>query len=170
MKACAATWKLPRTAPALIAFAAAMISAGCNASEPEPAIDARIWRMVRCIECIQDEQANVVAMGESAIPGLRHFLLNGPPDTTVARQDSLLRAPYSASPPAVGLIFPPAQLVEGRVQDFIAMYRMRSSIALGLIGTDSARRTLCAGKGMQFRADVRRFIDSSLALLNGSCP
>lgn len=151
----------------------------------EPAIDPRIWRMVRCIECRDREQAAVVAMGESAIPGLRYFLLNGPPDSTVARQDSALRAPYYTGVGGgrgagggggggrsgnQGFVSPPAQSVQRRVNDFTAMYRIRSSLALGLIGGDSARKTLCVARSMQFRDDVRRAIDSGLVLLQGQCP
>jgi hypothetical protein len=151
----------------LVAVAASLSS--CQ--DPEPVIDPRIWLMVRCIECTNREQANVVAMGESAIPALRYLLLHGPPDTTVARQDSALSAPYTAPPPNPGPITPPAQLVELRIADFIAIYRIRSSLALGLIGTDSAKRALCAANDSQFRADVQRFIDSSIALVNsGPCP
>ncbi len=157
-----------RVAAGLLAVAASLAIAGCQ--DPDPVIDPRIWLMARCIECTSREQANVVAMGDSAIPALRYLLLHGPPDTTVARQDSALSAPYPGPPPIGGTITPPDTLVDLRIEDFVAIYRMRSSLALGLIGTDSARRTLCAGKAMQFRADVNGFIDSSLALLSGSCP
>ena len=169
-------WRLAQ----LLAFVALLTAPKCRG---EPPIDPRIWRMVRCIECRDGEQAAVVAMGESAIPGLRYFLVNGPPDSTIARQDSALRAPYytgvgggrgggggggrSGTP---GFVSPPAQSVQRRVNDFTAMYRIRSSLALGLIGGDSARKTLCVAKSMQFRDDVRRVIDSSLVLLQGHCP
>ena len=162
--------------PALVG----LLAARCQ--EAEPPIDPRVWRMVRCIECRDGEQRAVVAMGESAIPGLRYFLIKGPPDTTLARQDSALSAPYHADGGGrggrggggrggtTGTLSPPAQAVQRRLDDFIAMYRMRSSLALGLIKGDSARKTLCLARSMQFRDDVRRIIDSSLVLLNGTCP
>jgi len=52
----------------------------------------------------------------------------------------------------------------------VASYRIRSSLALGLIGGNAARKALCEGKAMQFRPDVQRMIDSGLVLLNGTCP
>jgi hypothetical protein len=157
-----------RVAAGVGAVAASLSIAGCR--DTEPVIDRRIWLMARCIECISHEQANVVAMGDSAIPALRYLLLHGPPDTTLARQDSALSAPYPAPPPIAGTITPPDHLVDLRLADFVAIYRMRSSLALGLIGTDSAKRTLCAARDSHFRADVQRVIDSSLVLLSGQCP
>jgi len=167
-----AAWRFAQLA-ALVGLLAA---AQCQG---EPSIDPRIWRMVRCIECRDGEQAAVVAMHESAIPGLRYFLINGPPDSTLARQDSALRAPYHAGgggrggrggrSGTPGFISPPSQVVQRRLDDFAAMYRMRSSLALGLIGGDSARRTLCLARTKQFRDDVRRVIDSALVLLQGNC-
>jgi hypothetical protein len=185
----------------LVAFFGAVIVIGCRS---EPQIDARVWRLMRCIECQEGEEAAVVSMGVSAIPGLRQFLLEGPPDTTVARQDSALSAPLSGGsptgaapqPPSGGnptrvapqppagrggrptqppaIVVPATQLpagyVQARIDDFVAMYRVRSSLALGLIGGESARKALCEGKAMQFRPDVQRMIDSSLVLLNGTCP
>lgn len=151
-----------------VLLTATAIAATCKGGEPS--IDERIWRMVRCIECMEGEQAAVVAMGQSAIPALRYFLLNGPPDTTVARKDSALRAPLRPPSPTLGPVVPAAPYVQRRVDDFVATFRIRSSYALGLIGTDSARRVLCQGKTMQFRPDVVRAIDSSLAILQGSCP
>ena len=164
---CGMTTQL-RVAAGLVTMSASLAIAGCH--DPEPEIDSRIWRMGRCIECINREQANVVAMGDSAIPALRYLLLHGPPDTTIARQDSALSAPYPAPPPNPGTLTPPDSLVDRRIEDFVAIYRMRSSLALGLIGTNSARQILCAAKDSQYRADVQRFIDSSLVLLNGQCP
>lgn len=157
-----------RVTTILATVAVSLSIVSCRDSEPP--IDRRIWLMARCIECIDREQANVVAMGDSAIPALRFLLLHGPPDTTVARQDSALRAPYPATPPDVGMITPADHIVDLRVADFIAIFRMRSSLALGLIGTDSARRVLCEGNAMQLRQDEKRFVDSSLKLLNWSCP
>jgi hypothetical protein len=151
-----------------VLLVASATASTCNGGEP--AIDRRIWRMVRCIECMEGEQAAVVAMGQGAIPALRYFLLNGPPDTTVARKESALRAPLRPPSPTLGPIIPSTIYVKRRVEDFVATFRIRSSYALGLIGTDSARRVLCRGKTMQFRPDVVRAIDSSLTILHGSCP
>jgi hypothetical protein len=153
-----------------------LIAAGCK---QEPTIDPRIWRMVRCIECQAGEQDSVVAMGVNAVPGLRQFLLEGPPDSTIQRQDSALSAPYSGRTPGRGggatrggpaQPPPPPAAVQLRLDDFVATYRIRSSLALGLIGGEPARKALCQGKVMQFRPDVERMIDSALVLLNGSCP
>lgn len=163
-------------------------------AESEPPIDQRLWALARCIECIDGEQAAVVAMSDSAIPGLRYFLLHGPPDSTVDRQRTALSGPFqigatSSQPtapggrnptvvvspgtspaPASSVVVPPAAVVSEGIEDFKAVYRMRSSAALGLIGGDSARRVLCEGKAAQFRPDVRARIDSALVQLNGSCP
>jgi hypothetical protein len=157
----------------LLSVIALLVATGCP---PQQTIDQRIWSMVRCIECQDGEQDSVVAMGANAIPGLRHFLLEGPPDSTIQRQDSALSAPYYRSPGGRGTgtiaapAQPPAAVVQLRLDDFAAMYRIRSSLALGLIGGNAARTALCEGKAMQFRPDVARMIDSALVLLNGTCP
>ena len=146
---------------------ASMIFQACH---PEPPIDPRIWRWMTCIECIDREQADVVAMGPSAIPALRYLLIEGPPDTTIARKTDALNAPYREDAANATMVAPPASYVASRIDDFAARYRVRSSLALGLIGTDSARRALCTARLMQLRPDVRRFVDSGLVLLNGACP
>jgi hypothetical protein len=171
----------------LLGLGSALSLAQCRT--PEPPIDVRLWDMVRCIECIDGEQAAVVAMGQSAVPGLRFFLLNGAPDSTIARERDALSGPFQVgaviTPPGragrggrssstIGppgtVVVPPAAVVAQRVDDFKAIYQMRSSLALGLIGTDSARRVLCEGKAAPLRVDVRKMIDSALVLLNGTCP
>lgn len=153
----------------VLAAIAAAYSCQDIASAPPPPIDARIWRMIRCIECIDNERGSVVSMQDTAVPALRYLLLHGPPDSVVAHYDSSLRRPRPATPPDSGIFSAPPEVVDRRVQNFIAFYRIRSSIALGLIGSDSARRTLCEGKALQLRDDVRRIVDSSLKLLNGVC-
>ena len=153
--------------------AAIMLAGGgllLYACDPQVAtIDPRIERWMTCIECIDREQAEVVAMGQAAVPALRTLLIEGPPDTTIARKRAALSEPYYHNPSAPN-VQPPTGYITARLDDFAARYRVRSSLALGLIGTDSARRVLCDARAMQFRPDVRRFIDSSLALLQGSCP
>jgi hypothetical protein len=153
-------------------FAAIAVLYGCQDTAPVPAppIDARIWRMIQCVECIDNERANVVAMQDTAVPALRYLLLHGPPDNVVASYDSSLRTPRPATPPATGTFAPPAHVVDGRVQDFIAFHRIRSSTALGLIGTDSAHKALCEGTAMQFRDDVKRVVQVSLRGMPGPCP
>ena len=150
--------------------------------EPEPLIDVRLWHMAQCIECIDGELAAVVEMRDSAIPGLRFFLLHGPPDTTLLTRKTALSGPFRVGAPSgasarggraggwTSVVVPPVAVVERRLDDFTAVYRMRSAIALGLIGNNSARRVLCEGKAAQFRPDVQRMIDSALFLLNGTCP
>lgn len=162
------------TARRVVAIFAAVVAVfGCEqdvASESQhPPIDQRIWRMIRCVECIDHERAKVVSMQDTAVPALRYLLLHGPPDTIVARYDSSLRTPRPATPPDTGMFSPPAATVDRRVQHLIAFYRIRSSVALGLIGTDSAFKALCAGKAMEFRDDVMRVIESSLNSFNGPC-
>ena len=141
-----------------------------QACDPEPPIDPRIWRWMTCIECVDREQAEVVAMGPSAIPALRYLLIEGPPDTTIARKTDALSQPFRQGPPNAGVVVPPASYVSSRIEDFAVRFRVRSSLALGLIGSDSARRALCTARAMQLRPDVRRFVDSGLVLLSGTCP
>ena len=170
----------------LLVIIAPLMALAC----PQPVtVDPRIWRMSRCTECQSVEMDSVVAMGASAVPGLRKFLLEGPPDSTVQRQDSAMSAPYSnggggrggrggrptpgvptRTPPPPPLPPPSHAIVQLRLDDFVAMYRIRSSLALGLIGGNAARKALCEGKARQFRPDVARMIDSGLVLLNGTCP
>lgn len=130
--------------------------------------DDRIAKLAGCIECATGEQAAVVAMGDTAIPALRRLLIQGPLPAALARRDSVLRAPYRDS---LGIMrVTPAHIVDRRLDDFRTMHRVRASLTLGLIGGDSARRALCDARATQVAPDVRRFIDSALVLLSGSCP
>ena len=154
------------------------MASGCDR---KPVIDPKVWRMARCIECQSGEMDSVVSLGVNAVPGLRQFLLEGPPDSAVQRQDSALTAPFTGGAagggratrgvPGVPLSpAPPPAVIQLLLDDFVANYRIRSSLALGLIGGNAARKALCEGKALQFRPDVQRMIDSGLVLLNGTCP
>lgn len=109
---------------------ALVLLASCDTPRAGP--DARVKRMLGCIECMAGEQAAVVAMGDSAIPALRAIVLG---DSSIA-----------------------------------AIPRARASLALGLIGGDTARHVLCEGKAMALAPREHRFIDSALVLAGGSCP
>jgi hypothetical protein len=150
-------------------IAATLAPSGCPKPEPPP-IDARVWKMTRCIECIDGELPAVVAMGDTAVPALQYLLLYGPPDTVVAHKDSALRAPYHSGSSGAPLVVAPAAFVDRRIDDFRSSFRIRSSRALSLISSDSAKRALCRGRSMQFRDDVRLAIDSALILAGGTCP
>ncbi len=126
---------------------------------------------VSVTSCFTDPRISTLARHRAALSG--PFQVGAsvvPGGGGTGRGGGTRDAPAVVVPTTQTVVVPPPQVVDQRVEDYKAVYRMRSSLALGLIGGDSARRVLCTGKAMQFRPDVERMIDSALVLLNGTCP
>jgi hypothetical protein len=145
------------------------MSLGCR--EPRAfreRLDRTVFAWAECQDCMHDEEARVVALGDTVVPRLQRIVVNGPPPEHVdAVRGRLLelarRLPPSRAPSAV--------IIEAQLDKFRAMYRLRAAVALAAIGTSRARRALCAGRKNQSpNEDVRAAIDSGIARLGGSCP
>jgi len=149
----------------------AAIAAGCavirGSPQPDPAvITHRVYTFMLCQECIGGERADVVALGNSAVPLLRSTLLAGPPPDQSARMTQTL------STPARPLHSAPSQAtIDLQIADFDAMYRVRAVDGLAAIGGDDARHALCAGKTTPaLRQRIYSKIDTALARIGGACP
>jgi len=156
-----------RRAGALL-LPATLLWLGCQpaeVSQVQVLPDRRIIRLMQCQECFGGEAAAVVAMGDSAVLGLRELVLHGAPAPFVTRLDSALRHPADSADHV-----PANATIKLLLDDFDAIHRVRSSLALGLIGTDSARHAICAGMALQPpRRDVKLALDSALAHAGGAC-
>lgn len=99
-------------------------------------------RYMECDECVDAELAAVRALGDTAVPLLRQYLLHGPPPTRVTRRHDLLlvwqaRVQHDSAA-ALG------PLAEKLLGNYTLRYRRRSANALKAIGTPNAQAALCA--------------------------
>lgn len=132
-------------------------------------IPPAVFLFMECIECSSGELASVAAMGDSAVPILRGFLLDGPPQASVDRLGRSLSALVGDTTHIPAALAP---AVVRQVESYVAVYRLRSAVALGAIGTPRARTALCAGRASAVAVGtVGGAIDSALTLIGrGGCP
>ena len=91
-----------------------------------------LTRWFECIECSHGELKAVAALGPSAVPLLRTYLLNGAPADQRARfrtQVTFLRLVVSGDTSTVAA----RQRVDQQVDAFQRRYRRRAALALGAI-------------------------------------
>jgi HEAT repeat protein len=136
--------------------------------QPSPATTETVTSWMRCQECTSDERAQVVALGDTAVPLLRSFLLDGPPAADVDRYWRYLQPlahPTNGSRPAT------QATLEHIREDYISNYRIRSAHALGEIRTADALSAVCEAKRRNFaRPGVQKAINEALVQIPGSCP
>jgi hypothetical protein len=152
-----------------ILLALAASAEGCHhpgAPTPAPAIIAhRVYAFALCLECTGGERADLVALGNSAVPLLRSTLLNGAPPELKARLTQALSNPSPSRPP------PSPGTIALQIANVDAMYRVRAADALAAIGGDDARHALCAGKTtLGLRPRIYAKIDTALVRVGGACP
>ena len=136
--------------------------------KPSPAMTRTVFAWMRCVECTEDQQAYVVALGDSAVPFLRSLLLDGPPASDV---DRVRRHLDELKTPINGWRAPTQAALDATLEDYVSGYRIRSAIALGDIRTGSALSAVCEAKKRGFaRPGVRKAIDDALAHMPGPCP
>ena len=123
----------------------------CQENKLSPPVEG--W--LHCDECTDGERAAVRALGEQAVPELARALLDGPPASNreVVRQEAV-RAHSRAG---VGTLSA-SEYATQMVSNYVAKYQGRAAVALGDIGTSSARSALDAAlqppHSAQYRADV----------------
>ncbi len=147
-----------------VALGAVMI-AGCRPwSAPRtPATEQRVLALMECYECVDGELDSVVALGSVVVPQLRTGLVEGPEPSRVARMDSSLR--YYTTPQ------PSDTVIADQIENYRALYRMRSMRALTAIGGPDAIDALCAGRASpRFTPADRLALDSAIQRVGGSCP
>ncbi|MEO7521642.1 MAG: hypothetical protein ABIW79_07490 [Gemmatimonas sp.] len=148
---------------ALLAFSCAACNGASTSTQSTVPIDGRVLAFMECEECIQGERARVVQMGDTAVQALREALSHGPNPHRVAIVDSSLRQ-FTKPPPSQAAI-------AYQLRIFRALYARRSALALGLIGTPAAKAALCEARQFAPLSPAERAaVDSSLAMIGGTCP
>ncbi len=150
----------------------ALLLLGAAAYRQEPPVPPAVLRLLGCIECNSGELAAVTALGDSAVPALRRFLLAGPPTEAVDRMRRSLVAlgRDPALPPTGSRMLERA--VAKQLADYIGHYRLRAALGLAAIGTPEARAALCAGRAAdRGRGGLGTVLDSALmAAGRVTCP
>ena len=127
-----------------------------------PAERAAVNHWLECEECRANELPTVVAIGVRAIPTLGTTLVRGPRDARTARlRQHLIHsyqslAAYQTVHGLQPLIPTQAQYVERFLGNYEATYRIRSAMAVALIGGTRAQTLLAQASSLPgLRPDVR---------------
>lgn len=130
--------------------------------------DAAIFAWMQCHDCLNGERARVVALGDTAVPRLRHLLLDGPPPEHVAAVESQLDR-LARDLPVPGVLTPEVRAAQ--LEGFRELYRLRAASALAGIGSADAQSALCAPRLAPPPGPLRDAVDSALARIGrGPCP
>lgn len=124
---------------------------------------------LECIDCRDGELQAVLALGDTAVPYLVQALLGGPsPASREVMRQHLVESFQSLQQNAPSHNTSPLSSQQDYVQDYmdnyIAAYRIRASIALGKIGGPEAEEALLAVATF-FRPDVEKEIKRSLGTI-----
>lgn len=130
-------------------------------------VDARVLALMECVECYDGERDAVIEMGAAALTSLREALMHGPSPDRLAQLERSLR---TLRTPGRGALTEPA--IAYQLRSYRNLYTRRAADALGGIGGSAAKAMLCAvdsaaappvGAG-------RKFVDSAIARIGGTCP
>jgi hypothetical protein len=133
---------------------------------PNAAAKARhsIVEWLECEECEDGELERVVELGAVATPTLAATLRQGPSEASrelvrreLANTYEQLAA-YAADHPGTELPMDREQYISTYLDNYIALYQIRSAKALAAIGGDAAKRALEEGEMISARSDVREAI------------
>jgi hypothetical protein len=169
---------LPTVAPALLLAAwastpgLAQAPAALTQSEsqitlsPRAAAEARrtIVEWLECEECNAGELQRVVELGTVATPTLAATVREGPSEASRELVRSELGktydqlAAYVAEHPERELPMDREQYISTYLENYIALYQIRSAEALAAIGGDEAKRALQESENVSSRSDVRQTI------------
>jgi len=122
-----------------------------------------VRRYLLCQECTEGERDSVVALGGRAVSPLGEAL-QGPPAAGRRMIERQVAALYDLLPaPQLSRV----AFIDHYVANYVASYKTRAAVALGLIDTPRAHALLIAAAlaDTTDRADVRRAIGSSARIL-----
>jgi hypothetical protein len=145
---------------------------GVVACQPQLEIPRTVVLYMECVECATGELDSIVSGGNAYVPILTRLLAAGPPQALVTQLERTVRLGLtdSALAPAPPLPDPRREaIVAQQVGDFKVMYRVRSAIALGSIGTQPARAALCDSHPAPISPLLQAAIDSALMHSGGPC-
>jgi hypothetical protein len=127
-----------------------------------------VFAWMQCQDCMDDQRARVITMGDTVVPMLRDILINGPPPEHIGAVREMMAEVAQRVPPARA---PSVALIEAQLNRYRAMYGLRAVSALSGIGSKEARQSLCEGRsGQRSLITVRQAIDSAIARFGGTCP
>jgi hypothetical protein len=154
---------------------------GCRPAEepgklsPEEAAEARrtIVAWLECEECTDGELEAVVTLGKVAVPSLVASLQKGPAPASLELVRRQLAANYKAiveyarTHPEAKIPMSEETYVKTYLDNYIALYRIRSAESLAEIGGPEAKRALEEALAANYRDDVRTVVKESLEKLGG---
>jgi hypothetical protein len=149
---------------------------GCQTPPPAPGaggVRGTILAWLECEECTDGELAAVVDLGADAVPTLTATLRDGmspAPRARLVRQLSerhAARVAYGLQHPDAAPILTEQEFIDHHVENRDALYRGRSALALGLIGTPAAEEALREALARPQSPSVEQMIRDALAQLRG---
>ena len=161
----------------LLAIAVIQITLlGCEPKEVTPEITPERAKIIRrtivawleCEECEGGELEAVVKLGKSALPALISTLEGGASPAKIEvfkvglTNNYRNLQEYAKTHPEAMITMNEEQYVKTYVGNYIAKYKTRSAIALGLIGGKEAREALTLTLEKTIREDVQNTIKESL--------
>ncbi|ALA59288.1 hypothetical protein [Nitrospira moscoviensis] len=138
-----------------------------TAAKETAAVRNAVHAWLECIECRDEELKSVVALGDAAVPHLVAALLLGPsPASREVMRQNLFESfqslqQYAASHTSFQFKSTQIEYIKHYMDNYIALYRTRASVALAEIGGVEAEEALHAVAGF-FRPDVEREIKRSV--------
>lgn len=140
---------------------------------PEEAAEARrtIIAWMECEECTDGELEVVVKLGKTAIPSLSAILGRGP---SQSKREVLRRhlvksyqklKYYETTHPEAKVPMNEDEFIKTYMDNYIALYQIRSAEALAVIGGSDAKKALKEALQVSIRDDVRAVVNTALEKL-----
>lgn len=131
-----------------------------------------IISLLECEECTDGELEAVKRLGETAVPILVAYLRNGPSPPNLEKQKEHLIKRYEqvkayGNSHALTFEISKKDYVRTYVENYKALYQIRSAQALSAIGGPDARRALREASQLPLREDVKTVV---IKLLNIETP
>jgi hypothetical protein len=152
-----------------LAVAAGSGGVGAQALDPEQAARAREV-IVEWLECEEGQLEAVVKLSQAAVPTLAATLREGPSPASRRLVESELERRYDELK-AYAELHPNAPVASSRdefvrmyLDNYEALYRVRSAVALGAIGGERAKSALEDSLDRARREDVRRAVRQALEM------
>lgn len=165
--------------PTIAIAAMCIVALGCQAvygqanrnSEEQARAQQTVVDWLECEECVDGELEAVVKLGDAIVPSLASTLQRGPtPEQLelVRRQlsdnyDAL--TVYAKTHPDARVPMTKDEYVRTYLDNYVALYRVRSAQALSRIGGADARKALEQARDAGYREDVSGAVTESLRQL-----
>jgi hypothetical protein len=129
---------------------------------------------LECVECTEGELAAVVKLGRIAVPSLAASLHEGPSPASlellrrqlIASHGRLIE--YAKAHPEVEVSMDIETYVATYMDNYVALYQVRSAMALAEIGGEEAKEALEIALDIPMREDASNVVLASLEKLLGA--